>query len=135
MFLTAILLWVAGLLTVVPYSTYYLLFEASRDQYAFLITLVLFWIFGYWSLAGPLLMAVKVRAVFRAIESATSRDNLEAVLKSSDARDVAIDLIATENRIPRFVARRVVNLLLSRLSNGESAPDRQSLEVTGSRKP
>jgi hypothetical protein len=117
--LTAIILWVAGLLTLVPYGTYYLLFEASRDQYAFLITLIFFWVFGYWSLVGPLLMAVKVRAMFRSIELAGSRENLEAALKSSDARDVAIELIATENHIPRFVARRVVNLLLRRMSQAE----------------
>lgn len=46
------LLWVVGLLTLVPYGTYYLLVHASADQYALLITLVLFWIFSYWGLLG-----------------------------------------------------------------------------------
>jgi hypothetical protein len=99
----ATILWLVGLLTFVPYGTYYLLFEAPRDQYALLITAILFWVFGYWSLVGPLIMAVKVRRVFRAIESAGSREQLERALVSTEARDVTIDLIATENHIPRFL--------------------------------
>jgi hypothetical protein len=35
-------------------------------------------------------------------------------LQSADARDVAIDLIASENHIPRFLASWVYRLLLSR---------------------
>lgn len=112
----ALALWVIGLLTVVPYGTWYLLFEAPREQYALLITLVLFWVFGYWGLVGPLLTAVKVRAVFRAIERAKSRDELVATLRSPEARAAAIDLIAAENHIPRFIATRAYELLADRLS-------------------
>lgn len=113
----AVTVWIAGLLTVVPYGTYYLLFEARPDQYALLIILVLFWIFGYWGVAGPVLALIKIRRVFKAIERARSRDDLLGTLHSADARDMAIDLIASENRIPRFLAARVYNLLLSRLSS------------------
>jgi hypothetical protein len=111
----AIILWIVGLLTFVPYGTYYLLFQAPRDQYALLIGSILFWIFGYWSVVGPLLMIVKVRRVFRAIESAGSLGELGEALRSPDAKDVAIDLIASENRIPRFLASRVYALLVNRL--------------------
>jgi hypothetical protein len=117
MVVKATVVWVIGLLTFVPYGTYYLLFKAPRDQYAFLITVILFWIFGYWSLVGPLMMVVKVRRVFRAIESAGSREQLERALKSPEARDVAIDLIATENHIPRFLASRVYRLVTNRMMN------------------
>ena len=112
----ALVLWIIGLATVVPYGTYYLFFHATRDQYAALITLVLFWIFGYWGVVGPLLAALKVRAVFRAIELATSKEDLMVALQSPDTRDVAIDLIASENRIPRFLASKVYQMLVSRLS-------------------
>jgi hypothetical protein len=111
-------LWVIGLLTLVPYGTYYLFFEAPREQYALVIALVLFWVFGYWGVVGPLLGALKVRAVFRAIELARSRDDLVNALQSPDARDVAIDLIASENGIPRFLAVRVYALLVKRLAAG-----------------
>lgn len=115
----AMTLWIVGLLTVVPCATWYLLFEAPREQYAALIALVLFWIFGYWGLVGPLLTAAKVRAVFRAIEKVKSRDELVTILRSPEARESAIDLIASENHIPRFVAARVYQLLADRLSKAK----------------
>lgn len=132
MLLAAVVLWVLGLVTLVPYGTYYLFYEAPRDQYALLIALVLFWIFGYWGVVGPLLAALKVRAVFRAIEAARSSDDLVRTLKSSDARDVAIDFIATENRIPRFLASWVYRVLVSRLVKGaRGAADRPASRRDG----
>ena len=119
----AAVIWVAGLLTVVPYATWYLLFEAPREQYAALIVFVLFWVFGYWGAVGPLIAAVKIRRVFRAIEAAKSRDELIATLRSPDAREAFIDLIASENHIPRFLATRVYALLAQRLTPpGGSGP-------------
>ena len=115
MLLKVILLWVVGLVTFVPYGIYSLLFAASRDQYALLITSILFWVFGYWGVAGPLLMTLKVRSVFRAIESAGSKGELEKALQSPDTKDIAIDLIARENHIPRFVAARVYRVLTAKL--------------------
>ena len=130
----AVAVWVAGLLTLVPYGTYYLFFVASRDQYAFLITAVLFWIFGYWGVVGPILAAVRVRAVFRAIELARSKDDLVKALHSPDTRDVAIELIATENHIPRFLASRVYGLLVARLSQGAQSHTRGDVDGGGSKK-
>lgn len=111
----ATLIWIVGLLTLVPYGTWYLFFEAPREQYALLITLVLFWIFGYWGVAGPILAALRIRSVMRAIESARSRDDLLRTFSSPEAKEAAIDLIASENRLPRFLARRVYDLLAARL--------------------
>jgi hypothetical protein len=51
MFIAATL--VTGLLTIVPYGTYYLFFRAERDQQAMLIALVMFWIFGFWGVVAP----------------------------------------------------------------------------------
>ena len=113
MFVAAIAIWVFGLFTAVPYATYRLLYYAPREQYALLITFVLFWIFGYWGVVGPLLAIVKVRRVFRTIEGAKSKDDLLKALQSAETRDVAIELIATDNHIPRFLARRVYGLLAS----------------------
>lgn len=111
------MLWLVGLIAIVPSAAYYLFFHAPRDQYAILITLILFWIFGYWSVVGPLLAIIKVRAVVRAIEQAKSRDDLVSTLRSREARDVAIDHIATDNRIPRFLAVRVYDVLVRHLSS------------------
>jgi hypothetical protein len=110
----AVALWVLGLFTAVPYAAYHLLYYAPREQYALLMTFVLFWIFGYWGVVGPLLAIVKVRRVFRALESAKSKDDLTKALQSAETRDVAIDLIAADNHIPRFLARRVYGLLIAK---------------------
>lgn len=114
---TAIGIWVLGLVTLVPYGTYYLFYEAQRDQYAFLIVGVLFWIFGYWGVVGPLLAALKVRRVFRAIERAKTKDDLLATIRNAETQDLVIDLIASENRMPRFLAAHVYRLLLRRFSS------------------
>ncbi len=125
MVLRATIVWIAGLLILVPYGTYYLLFEAAREQYALLITSILFWIFGYWGVIGPLLAAYKVRTVFRAIELAQSQDKLVAALQHAETRDVAIDLIATENHIPRFLAARVYRHWANRLAADKEHIKRQ----------
>ena len=120
-------LWIVGLITGVPWATWHLLFRAPRDQYALLITFVLFWIFGYWGIAGPLISLVKVRTVFRAIEQATSREEIVAILRSDAARNVAIDHIATEYRIPKFIAARALNMVAERIQladAGSPAADR-----------
>jgi hypothetical protein len=66
-------LWVLGLLTLVPGSVYYLLYHAPREQ-------------------------------------------LLALVREPETREAAIDLIARENRLPRFLAKRVVALLERRLT-------------------
>lgn len=118
----AAIIWVIGLFTWVPYGTYYLFFHAERDQYALFIVGVLFWIFGYWGVVGPLLSALKVRRVFKAIETAQSREKLLEIIRSQQSEDMVIDFIATENRIPRFLARRLYTLFIQRF--GEQIEDR-----------
>jgi len=121
----AMVVWVVGLVTAVPYATYHLLFVATRGQYAALITFVLFWIFGYWSLLGPLITVAKVRGILRAFERARSGDELATILTSPDARDAAIELIASENRVPRFVAALAYRKIASRVAaDVESASQR-----------
>jgi len=129
------LLWVLGLVTIVPYGLYHLLFTAQRDEYAFLITIVLFWIFGFWGVVGPLISAWKVRQVMRALEMATSENELKKVLRSADAEEAAIDLIASENRIPKFLARKIYKLALKRLAaadDGKAAPAASSGRIRAS---
>jgi len=112
----ATVVWIFGLVTLVPYGIYYLLYHAERDQYALLISLLLFWIFGFWGVVGPLIGALKVRAVFRAIEQAQKKGNLIEVLRSQQTEDAVIELIALENKIPRFLARKVYKLFAKKYS-------------------
>lgn len=122
MIIKAAILWVLGLFTIVPYSIYHLLYDAQRDEYAFLITLVLFWIFGFWGVVGPILTAIKVRRVFRALETAQSKEKLEEILKSTEAQEAAVDLIASENHIPRFLAKKIYFAAIRKLSVKENSP-------------
>ncbi len=110
------ILWVLGLVTIVPYAIYHLLFYAQRDEYALLIALVLFWIFGFWGVVGPILSVIKIRRVFKAIETAQSKEKLTEILSSKEAQEVAIDLIASENRIPRFLAKKLFIAAIKKLS-------------------
>lgn len=114
--LWAVLLWIVGLLTIVPYGIYHLTFHVEREHLAFNLTLVLFWIFGYWGVAGPILGAIKVRAAFRALEHAHAEGRLREMLQSTEVQDAAVDAIARENRIPRFLAARVLRMLTRRLA-------------------
>lgn len=134
MFKKAMVVWILGLLIFIPYGTYYLLYQAPREQYALVITLMLFWAFGFWGVVGPLLAAIKVRAVLRVIETARSKDSLMAALQSADTRDAVIELIASENRIPRFLASRVYKLLADRFAANMTARS-QERSVAGSRPP
>jgi len=121
------ILWVLGLLTIVPYSIYHLVYYAQRNEYALLITLVLFWIFGFWGVVGPILTAIKVRRVFTALETAQSREKLEEILKSTEAQEAAVDLIASENHIPKFLAKKVYFAAIRKLSAKENSPARDKL--------
>ena len=117
----AAVLWALGLVTLVPYGTHHLLFEAPREQYALLITLLLFWIFGYWGLVGPIVALVQVRRVMRALEQAHAEGRLDQVLCSRETRDAAVGLIASEHRIPRFLAARAYRLVVERLIAANAA--------------
>jgi hypothetical protein len=61
--------------------------------------------------------------VFRAIEQTGTQEDLIEALRSPDTRDVAIDFIASENHVPRFIAARVYDLLLTRLPSSRRAGD------------
>jgi uncharacterized membrane protein len=116
------LLWFLGLVTIVPYGIYYLLYYARRDEYAILITMVLFWIFGFWGVVSPILAAIKIRRVFRALEMVQSREEFKKVLQNRKSQDAAIYLIASENHIPKFLARQIYHRALVRLSGAENSP-------------
>ncbi len=118
------LLWIFGLVTIVPAGLHHLFFTATRDEYAFLITIVLFWIFGFWGVVGPLLSAYKVRQVFKAIELAADGNELKRILQSGDAEEDAIDLIATENHLPKFLARKVFRYAVRRFSEAKEAREK-----------
>jgi hypothetical protein len=127
--IAATLIWIAGLLVAVPYAAWHLLFDAPREQYALLITFILFWIFGYWGIAGPIVMIVKVRSLWRRLEQAANQDDRRRLLLGPESQDVAIDLIASETRLPKFLARRVYASVVRRLATrGVDGGERSSAQ-------
>lgn len=114
------MLWLVGLLTLVPYSIWYLLFEATRDEYALYIVTPLFWIFGYWGVVGPLLSAWKVRQLMNALDRINNREELMRLIQSEDSKEAAIELIASENKLPKFIARRLYNKLATTLAKNKT---------------
>lgn len=127
------LLWVLGLVTIVPTGIYYLFYYARRDEYAFLITIVLFWVFGFWGVVSPILVILKTRHVLRALEIAQSGEEFKKVLLSQDSQDVAIRLIASENHIPKFLARKIYNRVVKGFSNLEDLPNKGNEPGSSSR--
>jgi hypothetical protein len=105
MFKKTMVLWLVVLLTAVPYSIYYLLFEAPREQYALLIVFVLFWIFGYWPIVGPLITLQKFLKIKSAFANIKSRQELLALLQNPETEAAAIDFIAKDNGVPQFMAK------------------------------
>lgn len=119
MFLWAVVIWIGGLLTAVPYSIYYLLYYAPREQYALLIVFILFWALGYWSIVTPALIAIKATRIVASLKKAKTKDDIQGILEDKETMDTAIRVIASENRIPLFVAKWVFRLVIES-AKGES---------------
>lgn len=100
-----VILWLTGVIIIVPYCIYRLLYIAEPDEYAFLIVFPLFWIFGFWGVVGPMVGAFKVHKLIKAIEKAGSYSEVEKAYEENEGKEIVIDLIANENKIPRFMAR------------------------------
>ncbi|WP_404400601.1 hypothetical protein [Pelagibacterium halotolerans] len=103
----AFLIWVVGLFTLVPYALWYLLFEAERSHYPFLITFIFAWVTGYYSVVLPMIAAWRVRKFFRFIQSASSADEIRKKFATPENREAFIVSIARENGVPLFLARRI----------------------------
>lgn len=120
------MLWALGIVLLVPYAVYRLLFVAQPDEYAFLIVFPLFWVFGFWGVAGPLFAAVKAHRLIGALERAQDPGSLMEAFEDNEGDEVLIELIRTENRIPRWLARRIYRRVKPRLlqvaAGGEDRP-------------
>lgn len=110
-----VVLWLSGIILLVPYCIYRLLYIAPSDEYAFLIVFPLFWIFGFWGVVGPMIGAYKMHRLIKAIEKAGDFTEIEKAYKENEGKELIIDLIATENKIPKFFARWLYNKVEPRL--------------------
>lgn len=121
MILRITLLWLLGILILVPLSLYRLLFHAQPEEYAFLIVAPLFWIFGFWGVVGPLLAAQRIHRLMKALDQAQSSEQLRAAWERNEGEEAVVDIIAAENRLPKFLARRLYHYMKRKLGAGDSA--------------
>lgn len=125
-----VILWIIGVIVIVPYAIYRLLYIAEPDEYAFLIVFPLFWIFGFWGVVGPLVGAYKAHQLMKAIEKAGTYSEIEKAYEEHEGKEIVIDLIASENKIPKFMARWLYRKVEPRLrekfkeASGDGGPSK-----------
>ncbi len=86
---------------------------------------MLFWIFGFWGVVGPILSALKIHSIIQVLEKTNSGEDLKNLIQSSESQDVVIDTVTSENHVPRFIASRIYSLLIKRLSDADKLTIRQ----------
>jgi len=123
MMLRITLLWIAGIVLIVPYAINQLLFHAERDEYAFLIVAPLFWIFGFWGVVGPCLAAWRVHTLMKALDAARGSNQIREAFERNEGMEVVVDLVASEYRLPRFMAKWLCRYVIRK------AQERKILEV------
>ena len=120
-------LWVLGIVILIPLSLYRLVFHAQPEEYAFLIVAPLFWVFGFWGVVGPLLAAQRIHRLMKALEKAQNAAQAKAAWDENDGDEAAVDLLASENRLPKFLARWLYRRVKRKLLPGESADQRSTI--------
>jgi len=117
------LLWIIGIILIVPYAVYHLLWHAQRDEYAFLIVISLFWIFGFWGVVGPLIAASRIHKLMKSLDGVKNKRELQEVYDRNEGKEAVVDLISTENHIPRFLVRKFYTRIERKLR--ETSPDQR----------
>lgn len=117
-------LWLLGAVIIIPYALYNLLFVAGPEQYAFLIVAPLFWIFGFWGVVGPLIAIRRIHRLMKALDQARTSKELQEAYHNNEGKDAVVDLIAVENRIPKFIVRRFYDKIAKKLEQKGEYPSK-----------
>ncbi len=119
-------LWIVGLVTIIPFCVYRLFWVAEPVEYPFLIVVPLVWVFGFWPVAGPLVLVWRIGGFMKRIQKAQNIGDLKEAYEKHDGRDLVIEVVARESGIPRFIAEKIYDKVVERLKEqiAESpAPD------------
>ena len=112
---TPAIVWILGLLAFVPYGLYYLFFYAEKSQYALIIVFLLFWIFGYWAVVTPIMTILKFRRLLKMAKEIQSWEKFLERMREGESEEVIVEWLSSENKIPKFLAKKVYRHLLLRL--------------------
>lgn len=110
-----LLLWVVGGLIIIPYALYHLFSYARPDEYAFLMVMPFFWIFGFWGVVGPAIAVYRIHKLMKALEHVRDRKGLQEAYEAHAGKEVMVDFIASEHRLPKFLVRRLYDTIERRL--------------------
>jgi len=106
-----VLVWILGMVTLVPATIYHMLFIAeSLSFWAF--GFVFFWVFGYWSCFVPLYKLYRVRKLYKTVS--TREDFLEFV-KNGESREVAVTSLSDNSGIPEFIMERIYDKFIQHI--------------------
>lgn len=60
--------------------------------------------------------------MFRVVERARDREELRTIIEGSETEETAIDIIAAENGVPRFIAKQVYRKVVRQLKGAQEMP-------------
>lgn len=111
------LLYLAGAVVVPAWSLLHVFAgTVTSENAALVIVLPLAWIFGFWGVAGPLLVVWKIWRLQSVLEEHCERRAMGLDTEASEQEvEDALTLLATqENPVPERFARRIVRLMMQR---------------------
>lgn len=116
-----VLIWILGMVTLVPATIYHMIFVA--ESLSFLaFGFVFFWVFGYWSVFVPMFKLYRVRKLYKKVS--TREDFLEFV-KNGESKEVVVTSLSNDSGIPEFILERIYDKFIQHVdkSNFTLAPE------------
>lgn len=114
------LVWLIGLFTAVPVAGWYLLYEAERNLYLPLIAFLVGWVFFFLPIMGALRGVIRAGRLLRDLRGSETWDEVREKIRSGEAEDVVISLIAAEQGVSRDKARRIYEVLRASVRRGQA---------------
>lgn len=116
-----VLIYLLGILITFGVSIWFLFIDyAGKDWLALLIVMPFAWLLSYWPMAGSFLMIIKLRRIQNSLDEIACRARQNSgQLVESDRRElveVAVEMAVNETGMPRFLARRAIGWLLTRMA-------------------
>ena len=69
-----------------------------------------------------MLSIIKIRRTFKLFENVQSREELQTLIRNPETRGAAIEMIASENHIPRFLATTIYNKIMKTVDVQKDEP-------------
>lgn len=126
-----LVIYLIGLVLTWGASIWFLFVDyAGKDWIPLLVVLPPAWTLSFWPMVGSLLLVLKIRSLHGTLEAMAKRARLNGgTMQETDRQeltDLAVELVASEQKIPRFVARWMVRPVIARLSTPRAASNAAS---------